>query len=171
MFCSKIYINIHIYIPLLTGYGCNNSTTTKLACLEYAGRDTVANKVPQIGSNKDIFNLLRPSDAIWKHRSGTMMSEEMTCGLMTWSHYIYLNQCWSIITETLQYWYKSNYTENTPEISPWYEFENHWLERKPIFFMGQWVEQIFVATRMKKYIPWSIPRTDENIWWLYSWLN
>ena len=41
------------------------------------------------------FNPLRPSDAIWRHRSGSALFHVMACCLMAPSHY--LNQCWLII--------------------------------------------------------------------------
>ena len=41
------------------------------------------------------FNSLRPSDAIWRQRSGSTLAQVMTCCLTAPSHY--LNQCWLII--------------------------------------------------------------------------
>ena len=38
------------------------------------------------------FNSLRPSDAIWRHRSGSTLAQVMACCLTAPSHY--LNQCW-----------------------------------------------------------------------------
>ena len=43
------------------------------------------------------WNSLRPSDAIWWHRSGSTLAQVMACCLTTPSHY--LNQCWLIISE------------------------------------------------------------------------
>ena len=43
------------------------------------------------------FNLLRLSDAIWRHRSGSTLAQVMACCLMAPSHY--LNQCWLIISK------------------------------------------------------------------------
>ena len=45
------------------------------------------------------FNILRPSDAIWGHRSGSTMFQVMACCLTAPSHY--LNQCW-LITSKVQ---------------------------------------------------------------------
>ena len=39
-----------------------------------------------------INNWLRPSDAIWRHRSGSTQAQVMACCLTAPSHY--LNQCW-----------------------------------------------------------------------------
>ena len=42
-------------------------------------------------------NSLRPSDAIWRHRSGSTLVQVMACCLTALSHY--LNQCWLIISK------------------------------------------------------------------------
>ena len=42
-------------------------------------------------------NSLRPSDAIWWHRSGSTLARVMACCLTAPSHY--LNQCWLIISK------------------------------------------------------------------------
>ena len=44
-----------------------------------------------------IVNSLRPSDAIWWHRSGSTLAQVMACCLTAPSHY--LNQCWLIISK------------------------------------------------------------------------
>ena len=43
------------------------------------------------------FNSLRPSDTIWRHRSGSTLAQVMACCLIAPSHY--LNQCWLIISK------------------------------------------------------------------------
>ena len=43
------------------------------------------------------FNSLRPSDAIWRHRSWSTLAQVMACCLTAPSHH--LNQCWLIISE------------------------------------------------------------------------
>ena len=45
----------------------------------------------------DQFNSLRPSDAIWRHRSGSTLAQVMACRLMAPSHY--LNHCSLIISK------------------------------------------------------------------------
>ena len=45
------------------------------------------------------FNSLRPSDTIWRHRSGSTLAQVMACCLTAPSHY--LNQYWLIISEVL----------------------------------------------------------------------
>ena len=57
------------------------------------------------------LNSLRPSDAIWLHRSGSILAQVMACCLMAPSHC--LNQFWLMITEVLQHSPDSNFTENT----------------------------------------------------------
>ena len=46
---------------------------------------------------------MRPSDAIWWHRSGSTLPRVMACCLTAPSHY--LNQCWLIISKVL--WHSS----------------------------------------------------------------
>ena len=41
-----------------------------------------------------LFNSSKPSDAIWRHRSGSTLGQVMACCLTAPSHY--LNQCWEI---------------------------------------------------------------------------
>ena len=48
-------------------------------------------------------NSLRPSDTIWRHRSGSTLAQVMAYFLMAPSHY--LNQCWLIISKVL--WHSS----------------------------------------------------------------
>ena len=42
-------------------------------------------------------NSLRPSDATWRHSSGSTLAQVMACCLTAPSHY--LNQCWLIISK------------------------------------------------------------------------
>ena len=44
-----------------------------------------------------LIKSLRPSDAIWRHRSRTTLVQVMACCLTAPSHY--LNQCWLIVSE------------------------------------------------------------------------
>ena len=48
-------------------------------------------------------NSLRPSEAIWRHRSGSTLAQLLACCLTAPSHY--LNQCWLIISKVL--WHSS----------------------------------------------------------------
>ena len=52
-----------------------------------------------------------PSDAIWRHRSGSTLAQVMACCLTAPSHY--LNQCWLIISKV--HWHSSegNFAKDT----------------------------------------------------------
>ena len=51
-------------------------------------------KIPVIFALCTLSNPLWPSDAIWRHRSGSSLAQVMACSLATTSHY--LNQRWLI---------------------------------------------------------------------------
>ena len=68
-------------------------------------------------------NSLWPSDAIWRHRSGSTLVQVMAWCLTAPSHY--LNQCWLIISEVLWHSTEGNFTWNAQDIYPWHEFENY----------------------------------------------
>ena len=55
--------------------------------------------------------VLRPGDAIWRHRSMSTLAQIMACCLTAPSHY--LNQCWLMISEVLWHSPDTNFTENT----------------------------------------------------------
>ena len=54
------------------------------------------------------LNSLGPSDAIWRHRSGSTLAQVMACWLTAPSHY--LNQCWLIISKVHWHSYEGNLT-------------------------------------------------------------
>ena len=56
--------------------------------------DVRSSKLSKLGGS---FNSLRPSDAIWRHTSGSTLAQVMACCLTAPSHY--LNQCWLIIRQ------------------------------------------------------------------------
>ena len=56
-----------------------------------------ASKMVTILSQPQSVNSLRPSDAIWWHRSESTLAQVMACCLTAPSHY--LNQCWLIISK------------------------------------------------------------------------
>ena len=60
---------------------------------------------------------LRPSDAIWRHRSGSTLAQVMAWCLTAPSHY--LNQCWLIVNGILWYSPCNNFTGSTWDISSW----------------------------------------------------
>ena len=58
---------------------------------------TIYTKMAYIGPAEIWFNSLWPSDAIWWHRSGSILTQVMAWCLMAPSHY--LVQCWLIIKD------------------------------------------------------------------------
>ena len=65
----------------------------------------------------DNFNSFWPSDAIWRHRSGSTLTQAMACCLMAPSHY--LNQCWLFISDV--HWHLSEgiFIIDTSAINYW----------------------------------------------------
>ena len=63
----------------------------------------------------EVFNSLRPSDAIWRQRTGSTLAQVMACCLTAPSYY--LNQCWLIISKVLWHSCKDNFTTDTPAIN------------------------------------------------------
>ena len=57
------------------------------------------------------INSLRPSDAIWRHISGSTLAQIMACCLTAPIHY--LNQCWLIISKVLWHTSEGNFIRNT----------------------------------------------------------
>ena len=57
------------------------------------------------------FNSLGPSDAIWRHKSGSTLAQVMACCLTAPSHY--LNQCWLIISKVLWHSSEGNFIRDT----------------------------------------------------------
>ena len=80
---------------------------------------THAQTLPQ--TYRVFFNSLRPSDAIWRHRSGSSLAQVLACCLAAPSHY--LNQYWLIISKSQQNSCKSICTRNTSATN-----HQHWLE-------------------------------------------
>ena len=73
---------------------------------------------PQRGPHQPIecpwwMNSLWPSDAIWRHRSRSTLSQIMTCCLTAPSHYL---NCWLLISEVLWQSSEYNFTGNAQDI-------------------------------------------------------
>ena len=89
-------------------------------------------------SRRCAVNSLRPSDTIYRQRTGSTLVQVMACCLMAPSHY--LNQCWFIISKV--HWYSSegNFSRDASAINHWDEFEKYlskiWFET----FRGQWAK-------------------------------
>ena len=73
--------------------------------------------------NTRTVNSLRPSDAIWRHRTMSTLAQVMACCLTAPSHY--LNQCWLIISKVHWYSYEGNLTQDTLAINHLYYLENY----------------------------------------------
>ena len=67
-------------------------------------------------------NSLRPSDAIWRHRSMSTLVQVMAWCCQAASHY--LNQCWLVISKVLWGSREDNFTRDTSAVN-----HKHWLEK------------------------------------------
>ena len=85
-----------------------------------------------------MVNSLWPSDAIWRHRSGSTLAQVMAWWLTAPSHY--LNQCWLIMNGVLWYSPYNNFTGSARDINSWYEFENYNFEITATSPRGQWIK-------------------------------
>ena len=66
------------------------------------------------------------SDAIWQHRSGSVLAQVMAYCLTAPSHY--LNQCWLVVSEVRWQSFEGNLTQDTSVTNYWTELEN-WLSK------------------------------------------
>ena len=98
---------------------------------------SIHNHASESATNTHI-NSWRPSDTIWRHRSGSTLAEVMACCLTTPSHN--LNQCLFIINGVLWYSPYNNFTGSAWDINSWYEFVNHDFEITATYPRGQWVK-------------------------------
>ena len=84
---------------------------------------------------------LRPSDAIWWHRSGSTLAQVMACCLMAPSHY--LNQSWLTISKVEWLSSEGNFIRNTSAINQLslshLEHYQSKISLKP--HRGQWVKE------------------------------
>ena len=69
------------------------------------------------------LNSLRPSDAVWRQRSGSTSAQVMACCHTTPSRY--LNQIWLIISKVEWHSSKGKFTRDTSAISHWNYLENY----------------------------------------------
>ena len=97
----------------LCNHVCNINKLSKLHFLSSKARKSFCCVSIQSYSNYKLFqftvlshtwfhivNSLRPSDAIWRQRSGSTLAQVMACWLTAPSHH--LNQCWVIISAVHQ---------------------------------------------------------------------
>ena len=66
------------------------------------------------------------SEAMSCYKTWSTLTKVMACCLTAPSHY--LNQCWLIIIEVLWHSPHGNFTGNSQDIRPWFEFENEKLK-------------------------------------------
>ena len=69
------------------------------------------------------INSLWPSDAIWRQRSGSTLTQVMACCLTAPSHY--LNQCWLVISKVQWYLSEGNFTIDTSAMNHINSLENY----------------------------------------------
>ena len=65
---------------------------------------------------------LRPSNAIWRQKSGWTLAQVMACCLMAPSHY--LNQCWFMVGKVEWHSSKGKFTRDNSAINHWNYLEN-----------------------------------------------
>ena len=74
-------------------------------------------RVSHLNTRPQWVNSLGPSDAIWRHKTGSTLAQVMACCLMAPSHY--LSQCWLIISKIEWHSSKGKFTRDTSAISHW----------------------------------------------------
>ena len=83
------------------------------------------------------FNLLWPSDAIWRHGTRSTLAQVMACSLTAPSHY--LNQCWLIISEVPWHSSQGIIIGQCEDINQQNKIENCSFKMASRFPRGQWV--------------------------------
>ena len=117
------------------------------------------------------FDSLRPSDAIWWHRTVSTLAQMMACCLMAPRKY--LNQYWLIISQIMYHSHETDFTLSVHATSL-YEFQSHTFEITATFSRGQWVNEngrswhmiceILKLETVKKSITFS-DFNDMFLWW------
>ena len=85
------------------------------------------------------INSLRPSDAIWLHRSRSTLAQVMAWCLMAPSHY--LNQCWLIINEVMWHSPENNFARSALEFNPYHVFRDQTFEITTTSPKSQWINR------------------------------
>ena len=81
-------------------------------------------------------NSLWPSNAMWRHRSGSTLAQVMACCLTAPSHY--LNQCWLVINGFCGI-HMRTFAQGNSHIILKDDFENYIFEITATSLRGQWV--------------------------------
>ena len=89
------------------------------------------------------INSLWPSDAMWRHNSGSTFAQVMTCCLTAPSHY--LDQYWLLICEVVLHPTEGNFTANVQATILYNEFENCTFE----ISQGEWVNCVAAQIQCK----------------------
>ena len=84
------------------------------------------------------INSLWPSNATWRHRTGSTLFQVMDCCL-TPRHY--LNQRWLIIGKVHWQSSKANFARDTSAINHWNKFEDYLPKISFKYPIGQWVTE------------------------------
>ena len=114
-------------------------------------------------------NLVWPSDAMWRVRTGSTLSQVMACCLTVPSHY--LNQCSLVISDDLWHSHEGNFTGNAQDVYPWYKFQGYQFKittaspgrhRVNRLYMGNAQHEGFVKWKI-----WFRPLSNQNgdSWW------
>ena len=111
---------------------------------------------------RQLFNSLRPSDAIWRQWSWTTLAQVMACCLTAPSHY--LNQCWLTIRGVLWHTSESSFAGIAQGIDSGYEFEKDILKNIFKSPRGQWVKWIRILYPWRS--EWCLPemKTAVETW-------
>ena len=142
-----------------------------------------------------LFNSLRPNDAIWRQWSWTALAQVVACCLMAPSHY--LNQCWLITTELInthgrtipfQYWYLSHavtkislnitYSKFYLNLPGTNELIYKWIIAHISHLCNKWCNYIYIADNCNQFYSCMICSRDvtclfvqDAINYSYSWLQ
>ena len=102
-----------------------------------------------------MVNSLRPSDAIWRHRSGSTLAQVMACCLTAPSHY--LNQCWLIVSEVQWQSPGSNFTRDISVMNHKNYIENYLSKLSLKSPRGQWVNHLHgtETERLPMWLPYN----------------
>ena len=142
-------------------------------------------KMKFIQQNFDLINSLRPSDAIWRHRSGSTLAQVMACCLAAPSHY--LNHCWLIISKVQWHSSEGNFVRDTSATIhlklnwnlPWANELNpatatgikaqtcsHLKHEAPEIDLRIWIiRRTLLHKTLKKYKQHMSETTPSTIWW------
>ena len=113
------------FVQLMTS--CNQATSHYL--IQYWPKSML----PYSVTRPQWLNSLQHNDAKWRHRTRSMLVQEMACCLTT--PILYLNQCW-LINEACWHLVKISFTEDILDITHYNVFENYIFENITTPFMG-----------------------------------